>query len=81
MPGFPERDELVGTYAEQTGREPSAVGFWHALGLWKIAIIAEGIVRRTTQEPQNRAAGGTPSVERIDALVARATNVAWAAGL
>jgi aminoglycoside phosphotransferase (APT) family kinase protein len=81
LPGFPERDELVRTYAEETGRDPEAVGFWHALGLWKIAIIAEGIVRRTTEEPQNKTAGVTPTVERIDELVARATDVAWAAGL
>jgi len=81
LPGFPERDELVSTYVQETGRNPSAVGFWHALGLWKVAIIAEGIVRRTTEEPQNEVAGDTPTVERIDELVARATQVAWAAGL
>lgn len=81
LPGFPEPDELIKTYVDETGRDPSALGFWHALGLWKIAIIAEGIVRRTTDEPQNRAAAGTPTIERIDELVARATEVAWAAGL
>ena len=81
LSGFPERDELIRTYVEATGRDPSVLGFWHALGLWKIAIIAEGIVRRVTEEPQNKAAGGTPTVERIEALVARATEVAWAAGL
>jgi aminoglycoside phosphotransferase (APT) family kinase protein len=81
LSGFPERAELIRTYVEKTGRDPSALGFWHALGLWKIAIIAEGIVRRTRDEPQNKAAGGTPTIERIDELVARATEVAWAAGL
>jgi aminoglycoside phosphotransferase (APT) family kinase protein len=81
LPGFLEREELVDAYVAQTGRDPSALGFWHALGLWKIAIIAEGIVRRTTDEPQNRAAAGTPTVARIDALVERANAVATAAGL
>ncbi len=81
LPGFPEREELVSAYVAQTGRDPSALGFWHALGLWKVAIIAEGIVRRTTDVPQNRAAEGTPTVEQIDALVERASAVAAAAGL
>jgi len=81
LPGFPARDELIRTYAEATGRDLAALGFWHALGLWKIAIIAEGIVRRITEEPQNQASAGIPTVERIEALVARATEVAWAAGL
>jgi aminoglycoside phosphotransferase (APT) family kinase protein len=81
LPGFPERDQLVGAYVDATGRDPSAVGFWHALGLWKIAIIAEGIVRRISEEPQNEAASGTPTIERIDELVTRATEVLWAAGL
>ena len=81
LPGFPERDELVSAYVAQTGRDASGLGFWHALGLWKVAIIAEGIVRRTMDAPQNRAAEGTPTVEQIDALVERATAVAAAAGL
>jgi aminoglycoside phosphotransferase (APT) family kinase protein len=81
LPGFPARAELVSTYVDETGRDASALGFWHALGLWKVAIIAEGIVRRTMDAPQNRAAEGTPTVAQIDALVERATEVAAAAGL
>jgi aminoglycoside phosphotransferase (APT) family kinase protein len=81
LPGFPARAELVSAYVAETGRDASALGFWHALGLWKVAIIAEGIVRRTMDSPQNRAAEGTPTVAQIDALVQRATEVAAAAGL
>jgi hypothetical protein len=43
---------------------------WHGLGLWKFAVIAEGVARRTMDTPQNKAAAGTPTVERIDALEA-----------
>jgi aminoglycoside phosphotransferase (APT) family kinase protein len=81
LPGFPERSELASAYVAQTGRDASALGFWHALGLWKVAIIAEGVLRRTMDAPQNRAAEGTPTVAQIDRLVERATAVAAAADL
>ena len=60
LPGFPTREELAMTYLEESGRDPEALQFWFALGLWKVAIIAEGILRRAQDEPQNRAAAGTP---------------------
>ncbi|MFF4658549.1 hypothetical protein [Streptomyces sp. NPDC001381] len=44
--------------------------------LWKVAIIAAGVMRRAMDEPRNRAASGTPTAERIDALVAKAHEVA-----
>lgn len=81
LPGFPAREELAKTYLEETGRDPDALQFWFALGLWKVAIIAEGILRRAQDEPQNRAAAGTPSTERIDSLIAKAVEVADAAGI
>ncbi|MCI3273454.1 phosphotransferase family protein [Streptomyces cylindrosporus] len=46
LQGFPTRAELAGCYAAETGRDISALPFWHALGLWKIAIIGEGVRRR-----------------------------------
>lgn len=81
LPGFPGRDELSRIYLQHSGRDAEALGFWHALGLWKIAIIGEGVLRRTLDEPRNRAAALTPSPEQIDALVARARDVAAAAGI
>jgi len=52
---FPERHELVGTYAEITGRDVGAVAFWQALAYWKIAIIIQGVrvraARRGTRSP------------------------------
>ena len=35
--------------------------YWHALGLWKIAVIAEGVMRRALDEPSNAADGGPPT--------------------
>jgi aminoglycoside phosphotransferase (APT) family kinase protein len=37
-------------YAAATGRDLTALPFWHALGLWKIAIICEGVGRRALDD-------------------------------
>jgi aminoglycoside phosphotransferase (APT) family kinase protein len=81
LEGFPGRAEMAGLYLEATGRDPAALQYWHALGLWKVAIIAEGVMRRAIDEPQNKAAEGTPTVARIDALVHKARETADAAGI
>jgi len=79
LDGFPDRAELAQIYLDQTGRDPQALTYWHALGLWKVAVIAEGVMRRAMDTPQNKAAAGTPTVERIDALVHKARAIAAAA--
>ena len=81
LDGFPGRDELARLYLDETGRDPEVLKFWHALGLWKIAVIAEGVRRRAIDEPQNKAAAGTPTVERIRALVDKACDIADDAGI
>lgn len=45
-PGFPTRAELAGWYAEITGRDISKLDYFVALGFWKLAIIAEGVLGR-----------------------------------
>ncbi|GGS45650.1 phosphotransferase family protein [Actinokineospora fastidiosa] len=79
LPGFPHRDEIASGYLDHTGRDPAALGFWHALGLWKVAIIGEGVLRRAIDDPRNRAAAGTATAEQITALIDSATEVADAA--
>lgn len=81
LPGFPDRAEMTRLYIDETGRDPAAVQYWHALGLWKLAIIAEGVMRRGIDEPQNRAASGAPTTDRIDATVRMACEIAAAAGI
>lgn len=46
MPGFATRAELVALYEERTGRSLCHLGFYRALALYKLAIIAEGIFSR-----------------------------------
>ncbi|MGO4613415.1 phosphotransferase family protein [Nocardia sp. 2YAB30] len=81
LPGFPVREELIEEYLAITGRDRRALGFWHALGLWKLAIIAEGVFRRTLDDPRNRAAAGTPTRELVEGLIDTADRVATEAGL
>ncbi len=81
LEGFPDRAEMTRRYLEQTGRDAAALQYWHVLGLWKLAIIAEGVMRRAMDEPQNKASAGTPVVEWIDARVHKAREIADAAGI
>jgi aminoglycoside phosphotransferase (APT) family kinase protein len=45
-PGFPSREELMQRYAERSGRDLSQIDFYIALGLWKLAVILEGVYSR-----------------------------------
>ncbi len=46
-PGFPDREELAARYAERSGRDLSNLGYYLALGYWKLAIILEGVYSRS----------------------------------
>jgi aminoglycoside phosphotransferase (APT) family kinase protein len=45
-PGFPTRDEVRERYAERSGRDLELIDYYSALGLWKLAIILEGVYAR-----------------------------------
>ena len=81
LEGFPDRAEMARVYLAQTGRDVATLKYWHALGLWKIAVIAEGVMRRAMDVPENKAAAGTPTLRWIDALVCKAREVAEDAGI
>lgn len=81
LDGFPNRDELVEAYARETGRDVAAVGYWHVLALWKLSIIAEGVLRRILDDPRNEAEHGGPTAKLVDGIIARAVSTAQAEGL
>ncbi len=81
LDGFPDRAEMTRLYLAETGRDSAALQYWHVLGLWKLAIIAEGVMRRAMDEPENKAATGTPDTAWIDARVRKAREIADAAGI
>jgi len=45
-PGFPGRAELAERYAARSGRDLSGIDFYVALGLWKLAVVLEGVYAR-----------------------------------
>jgi aminoglycoside phosphotransferase (APT) family kinase protein len=81
LPGFASREALTAAYAQATGRDVRDVAFWHALGLWKIAVICEGVRRRALDDPRNAPPVGVPPQHVVDDLVAHARQVAFAAGI
>jgi len=46
LDGFPSRAEVVAAYAERSGRDLSRIGFYTALGYWKLACILQGVAVR-----------------------------------
>jgi aminoglycoside phosphotransferase (APT) family kinase protein len=48
-PGFLTRAEFAATYAEQTGRDLSKIGYYMAFGCFKLAVVLEGINARFLQ--------------------------------
>jgi aminoglycoside phosphotransferase (APT) family kinase protein len=47
-PGFPGPAEVRERYSERSGRDLALIDFYVALGLWKLAIILEGVYSRYT---------------------------------
>ncbi len=54
LAGFPRRADLVAGYTRLVPeRDLTALGFWHALATWKLAVILEGVTRRRLENPAN----------------------------
>lgn len=81
LEGFPSRAELVEAYVHDTKRDVTHVGYWHVLALWKLAIIAEGVLRRVIDDPRNKAGSGVPTTMLVDGIIGRAVSTAEAEGL
>ena len=79
--GYPTRAEIAAEYLAVSGRSRRTLGFWHTLGLWKIAIIAEGVRRRVADNPANAAAHGVPTARDVQAIIDRGWAVARESGL
>jgi aminoglycoside phosphotransferase (APT) family kinase protein len=64
-PGFPTQAELAGRYAERSGRDLSDLGFYVALGYWKLAIILEGVYARYTAGGYGKVNEGVEAFARL----------------
>lgn len=74
--GFPTPEALAERYLQKAGkdsdRDRQALAYWHVLGLWKVAIIVEGVVRRVMNNPSNQAISGAPTQEMVEWIVNQA---------
>ena len=46
LEGFPTRAELLASYENSTHRDVSQIGYYVALGYWKLACILQGVLVR-----------------------------------
>jgi aminoglycoside phosphotransferase (APT) family kinase protein len=79
-PGFPTRDELRQRYAERSGRDLSDLGFFEALGYWKLAVILEGVYARYAAGQYGKVDPGLEHFARLVERLAQAADEAERAG-
>jgi aminoglycoside phosphotransferase (APT) family kinase protein len=69
LEGFPTRSELLELYAQRTGRDVSQIGYYVALGYWKLACILQGVLVRYRSgamgDQANTADSSSTSVQRL----------------
>jgi aminoglycoside phosphotransferase (APT) family kinase protein len=68
LPGFATRAQLVERYAAASGRDVSAVPYYQAFGIWKLACILQGVYVRYAG---GAAAGDRSGVDQFADGVAR----------
>ncbi|MEU7631232.1 phosphotransferase family protein [Nocardia sp. NPDC049220] len=81
LAGMPSHDEMAQAYLSATGRNGAALSFWYVLGLWKIAVIYAGIMRRTLDNPGNRSGIQSPDEAAVLSLLNSAADAAKEVGL
>lgn len=79
-PGFVDHLDLVRAYEERRGVSvpPERLRFWHALALWKIAIILQGVIDRVADDPRNLASASASPIpaDGVVSLLESARDVA-----
>ncbi|WP_051061022.1 phosphotransferase family protein [Corynebacterium ulceribovis] len=69
--GFPTATELARRYLTKTGRSAEDLKFWQLLGMWRLVIIAEGVLNHV-QHSGIAAPVGAVSEQDVDLLIDRA---------
>ncbi|MEJ6740000.1 MAG: phosphotransferase family protein, partial [Actinomycetota bacterium] len=69
LEGFPTRSELLAIYEQHSDRDVSQIGFYVALGYWKLACILQGVLVRYRSgamgDQTTDTDSGTSSVQRL----------------
>ena len=80
LEGFPTATEIARRYLGKTGRSAEDLQFWQLLGMWRLVIIAEGVLNHV-QHSGIVAPTGAVSAQDVDLLIDRALAFADRAGL
>jgi aminoglycoside phosphotransferase (APT) family kinase protein len=75
-PGFPSREEVKTRYAERSGRDLGELDFYIALGLWKLAVILEGVYARHSAGQYGGSAEEVEGMRRFAGVVERLAEAA-----
>jgi len=75
-PGFPSREDVKARYAERSGRDLSQLDFYIALGLWKLAVILEGVYARHSAGQYGGSPEEVEGMRRFAAVVERLAEAA-----
>jgi aminoglycoside phosphotransferase (APT) family kinase protein len=75
-PGFPSREEVRTRYAERSGRDLGELDFYIALGLWKLAVILEGVYARHSAGQYGGSAEEVEGMRRFAGVVERLAEAA-----
>lgn len=75
LEGFPTKAEVVERYARASGRDVSDIGYYVALGYWKLACILEGVYARYKGGVMGESSGYEGFARQVEVLAeaARAT--------
>jgi aminoglycoside phosphotransferase (APT) family kinase protein len=77
-PGFPKRTDVAERYAARSGRDLSDIDFYVALGLWKVAVILEGVYARYASGAYG---DGDDSYRQFEAVIPRLAEAAHEAAV
>jgi len=72
LPGYVSRRELVEHYGRVSGRDVSAVDYFLALALWKLAVITQGVLVRERRSNANAGRAPVPDVPPVEVLAEEA---------
>jgi aminoglycoside phosphotransferase (APT) family kinase protein len=70
--GFPTRREMLGHYAELTGRDVSGIDYYRAFSYWRLAAIVEGVLARYLKGVMGKPADTSAFRAQVDGLAGAA---------
>lgn len=68
LEGFATRAEIIEMYGKRTGRDVSGIGYYVALGYWKLACILQGVLVRYRSGAMGDTTNTDPMADQVNLL-------------